>query len=189
MQSNGSPFFSGGWGSIFLGMATSFQRNVCRSTEGRAPRVRLTCTVVAVDAYPFPRDGYPCYRLRLTPYPRDGQPFPKGRVPPFPRDENPISEGRLSLFPGPGTTTRGRLPDCEAELPRLRGTATLSIFRETCIPLPRNGYPSSEGGVPIFRGTVVPLAGGTGTPFPTDGQPFSDGRGVEVPTVASIRVP
>ena len=125
----------------------------------------------------FPRDGYPGTDWGLyTHSSRDGQAFPEGRVPlfrgtriPFPRD--------VTLFPGPGTPTRGRLPACEGGLPRLRGTATLSIFRETCIPLPRNGYPSSEGGVPIFRGTVVPRAGGTGTPFPTDGQPFSDGRG------------
>ena len=171
MQSNGSPFFSGGWGSIFLGMATSFQRNVCRSTEGRAPRVRLTCTVVAVDAYPFPRDGYPCYRLRLTPYPRDGQPFPKGRVPPFPRDGWLFSQAWVPLPEDGYPIARESFPVSEGQLRYPFSERRVSHYLGTGTPLPREGFPFSEalwyplpeGLVPHFRrtGSPTPMAGGS----------------------------
>ena len=66
----------------------------------------------------------------------------------------------------------------------------LTLLGETCTPLPRNGYPSSEGGVPTFRRPVVPRVGRTGTPFPTDELPLSEGGGANFRRKGAIkRVP
>ena len=129
------------------------------------PRYRLTCTGVA----PSSDAGLPLIPGREIPLSRrTGTPCPRG--------EHPFSEGRGCPF------SQERVPPTRGRLPLLRERAYL--FRWTADPFPRDVYPitdervpSSEGRGLHFRGTFVPRLGGTGTPYPTDGHPFSEGGG------------
>ena len=116
----------------------------------------------------------PLFRGTGVHFPRDGRSFSQGRV--------PLIRQRTHLFRGTAThLSEGRLPYSERRVPHYRGSGTpfssdghqlvgpVHIFRRTCSPYPRDGYPLTEGLETVFRWS--------GTQLPPDGHPFSEGRG------------
>ena len=153
---------------LYRGTGAPFPSDVHRCCLGCVPFSKARVPLLPIE-------GYPLFQGRTTLSRRTGTPISEGLKSPFPRDGCLFSQDRVPL-------PEDRYPIArEGYIPLLRGTARLTIFRETCVPSSRNGYPSSEGGVPIFRGTVVPHFRRPGSPSPIGGG--------QVRTVAIFRVP
>ena len=103
--------------------------------------------------YPFPEGRVPLVRGTSIPFPRDGgAPFPRNGSP-RPEDGYPYCERGLTFSDGP-----------------------LTLFLETCTPLPMNGYPLLRDAVSISEELLYPVSEGqephfrrTGTPSPRAG--------------------